>query len=176
MPNGVDKEKPVEVAPDPWRGKTVSYAGLPAVKHLAFTSRVRSAIPARGKAVRAFRATATMEQFGAPVVRVTASSRTLWPHLVAVLAKVEPDGSETVLSDGGTVTRFGRAPRTVTFKLISDANLIARGARLRLYLGATSTVQSPRNLLYLKPVPDDSQLSIREVRLNLPVLRKAISG
>jgi predicted acyl esterase len=117
----------------------------------------------------------TVEQFGAPVVRVTASSPTQWPHLVAVLTAVKPDGSETVLSDGGAATTFGRSARTVSFKLISDANLIPRGAKLRLYLGATSTVQSIANLLYLKFVPDGSKLKIRKVSLTLPVLAKTIS-
>jgi len=175
MPNGVDTEKPVEVAPDPWRGKTVSFAALPKVKRVTLTSRGLAPIGPRGKSVRQFRIKQRVEQFGAPVVRVTASSRTRWPHLVAVLTLVKADGSETVLSDGGAATSFGRAPRTVSFKLVSDANLIPLGGRLRLYLGATSTVQSLGNLLYLKPVPDGSQLTIRKVSLTLPLLPKTIS-
>jgi fermentation-respiration switch protein FrsA (DUF1100 family) len=175
MPNGVDTEKPVEVAPNPWRGKTASYAGLPKVKRLAFSSAKRATVPARGRSVRQWPVKKTVEQFGAPVVRVTASSATQWPHLVAVLTAVKPNGSETVLSDGGAATSFGRKATTVSFKLISDANLIARAAKLRLYLGATSTVQSSANLLYLKFVPDGSQLTIRKVRLTLPVLPKTIS-
>jgi acetyl esterase/lipase len=175
MPNGVDTEKPVEVAPNPWLGRTVSFAGLPKVKHLAFAKGGRAAISERGKAVRQWPVKRTVEQFGAPVVRVTASSPTQWPHLVAVLTAVKPDGSETILSDGGAATTFGRSARTVSFKLISDANLIPRGAKLRLYLGATSTVQSIANLLYLKFVPDGSKLTIRKVSLTLPVLAKTIS-
>jgi pimeloyl-ACP methyl ester carboxylesterase len=175
MPNGVDTEKPVEVAPNPWLGRTVSFAGLPKVKQLTFASRGRANVAARGKAVRQWPLKGPIEQFGAPVVRVTASTPTQWPHLVAVLTAVRPDGSETVLSDGGAATSFGRAARTISFKLVSDANLIPRGARLRLYLGATSTVQSLANLLYLKFVPDDSRLTIRKVGLTLPVLPKTIS-
>jgi fermentation-respiration switch protein FrsA (DUF1100 family) len=176
MPNGVDTEKPVEVAPDPWRGKTVSFAGLPKVNRVTLTSRGRAAIGPGGKSLRQFRINQRVEQFGAPVVRVTASSRTQWPHLVAVLTLVNAGRErETVLSDGGAATSFGRTARTVSFKLVSDANLIPRGGRLRLYLGATSTIQSLGNLLYLKPVPDGSQLSIRKVTLTLPVLPKTIS-
>jgi pimeloyl-ACP methyl ester carboxylesterase len=175
MPNGADTAKPVEVAPDPWAGKPASFAGLPKVKQLRFTKSGRSSIPPRGKAVRQWRVTRALEQFGAPVVRVMASSATQWPHLVAVLTAVKPNGSETVLSDGGAATSFGRSTRTVTFKLISDANLIPRGSKLRLYLGATSTVQNIANLLYLKFVPDGSQLTIRKVALTLPVLPKTIS-
>jgi predicted acyl esterase len=176
IPNGVDTEMPVEVAPDPWRGKTVAFAGLPNVKRVMLSSRGRATIAAFGRVVRTFRLRAKAEQFGAPVVHVTASSRTQWPHLVAVLTAVKTDGSETVLSDGGAATQFGRKSRTISFKLVSDANLIPAGAKLRLYLGATSTVQSLSNLLYLKPVPALSLLTIRKVGLTLPVLRKTISG
>jgi predicted acyl esterase len=175
MPNGAETAKPVEVAPDPWAGTPASFAALPKVKQLTFTKRGASAIREHGKAVRQWTPKGPVEQFGAPVVRVTASSPTQWPHLVAVLTAVRPNGSETVLSDGGAATSFGRTARTVSFKLISDANLIPRGAKLRLYLGATSTIQNIGNLLYLKFVPDGSRLTIRKVSLTLPVLPKTIS-
>jgi predicted acyl esterase len=176
MPNGADKAKPVELAPDPWRGRAVAYAGLPKVKRLAFAAGGRATMTSRGKVVRQWTVKGPAEQFGAPVVRVTASTPTQWPHLVAVLTAVKPGGGETVVSDGGAVTTFGRSVRTISFRLVSDANLIPRGSKLRLYLGATSTVQSVGNLLYLKFVPDDSRLTIRKVGLTLPVLPKTISG
>jgi predicted acyl esterase len=175
LPNGADTAKPVEVAPDPWRGAPVAYAGLPKVKQLTFAAGGRSTMASRGKVVRQWTVKGPVEQLGAPVVQVTASSPNQWPHLVAVLTAVKPGGGETVLSDGGAETSFGRGARTVTFKLVSDANLIPRGSKLRLYLGATSTVQSLANLLYLKFVPDDSRLTIRKVGLTLPVLPKTIS-
>jgi predicted acyl esterase len=175
MPNGADTAKPVEVAPDPWRGAPVGYAGLPKIKQLTFTAGGRTTMTSRGKVVRQWTVKGPVEQFGAAVVRVTASSPNQWPHLVAVLTAVKPGGGETVLSDGGAATSFGRSARTVTFKLGSDANLVPRGSKLRLYLGATSTVQSLANLLYLKFVPDDSRLTIRKVGLTLPVLPKTIS-
>jgi alpha-beta hydrolase superfamily lysophospholipase len=174
VPNGIDREKPVLVAPNPWRGKAVAYAGLPKVKRVTMTSRGRSTMSARGRAVRTWKVAKTVEQFRAPVVRVTASTPTQWPHLAAVLT-MTVGGHETVLSDGGAVTGFGRAARTVSFKLISDANLIPRGAKLRLYLAGTSTAQDIGNLLYLKPVPEGSRLTIRKVGLTLPVLPKPIS-
>jgi predicted acyl esterase len=176
MPNGVDTEKPVVVASDPWRGKTASFAGLPAVKRVTFTFKGRSAVTQRGKAVRTLRLPRrALEQFGAPVVRVTASTPTQWPHLVAVLTAVDSRGSETVLTEGGTQTSLGKKARTISFKLISAANLLTGGSRLRLYLGATSTVQNIRNLLYLKLAPDGSRLNVGKVTLTLPVLPKTIS-
>jgi fermentation-respiration switch protein FrsA (DUF1100 family) len=175
-PNGVDREKPVQVAADPWKGRAASFARLPAVKRITLVSKGRSSLTARGKVVRTLRLPRpALEQFGAPVVRVTASTPTQWPHLVAVLTAVDARGAETILTEGGSLTSFGRKARTVSFRLISDANLIRRGVKLRLYLGATSTVQNVANLLYLKYVPEGSRLTVGSVTLTLPVLAKTIS-
>jgi pimeloyl-ACP methyl ester carboxylesterase len=176
IPNGVDKEKPVQVASDPWSGKTASFARPPAVKSLTLVSQARSGLAARGKVVRTFTLPKRdLEQFGAPVVRVTASTATQWPHLVAVLTSVDALGHETVLTEGGTITSLGTKARTVSIKLISVGNLIKRGSKLRVYLGGTSTVQNVENLLYLKLVPDESQLTVGKVTLTLPLLPKTIS-
>jgi predicted acyl esterase len=176
IPNGVDKEKPVQVGSDPWTGKTANFARPPAVKSLTLVSNARSGLAARGKIVRTFTLPrGAVEQFGAPVVRVTASTSTHWPHLVAVLTSVDTRGAETVLTEGGTITALGKNARTVSIKLISTGNLLRRGTKLRVYLGGTSTVQDVANLLYLKLVPDDARLTIGKVTLTLPLLPKTIS-
>jgi predicted acyl esterase len=176
IPNGVDKEKPVQVGSDPWSGKTASFARPPAVKTLTLVSQARSGLSARGKVVRTFTLPKrNVEQFGAPVVRVTASTATQWPHLVAVLTSVDAAGHETVLTEGGTITALGKKARIVSIKLISTGNLLRRGTKLRVYLGGTSTVQNVANLLYLKLVPDESQLTVGKVALTLPLLPKTIS-
>jgi predicted acyl esterase len=169
-PNGVDKEKPVQVASDPWR-RAVSYSSVPKMRRFTIARSDRRALIAKGKVVYRFPPLKrTVEQFGAPIVSLTATTPTQWPHLVAVLTS-----GKTVLSEGATVTTFGKKARLVRFRLISDANLLERGARLTLTFGGTSTVQNIGNLLYLKPVPDGSSLSIRSVRLTLPLLPKPIS-
>jgi predicted acyl esterase len=146
------------------------------VKKITLVSKGRSVLSDRGKVVRNLRLPKkTVEQFGAPTVRVTASTPTQWPHLVAVLTAVDARGAETILTEGGTLTSFGRKARTISFKLISDANLIRAGVKLRLYLGATSTVQNIANLLYLNFVPEGSRLTVGKVTLTLPVLPKTIS-
>jgi predicted acyl esterase len=176
IPNGVDKEKPVQVASDPWSGKTASFARPPAVKTLTLVSQARSGLSARGKVVRTFiLPKRNLEQFGAPVVRITASTSTQWPHLVAVLTSVDAAGHETVLTEGGTITTLGKKAGTVSIKLISTGNLLRRGTKLRVYLGGTSTVQNIANLLYLKLVPDSSQLTVGKVTVTLPLLPKTIS-
>jgi predicted acyl esterase len=169
-PNGVDKEKPVQVASDPWQA-AASYASVPAVKRFTVARRSTRALTAKGRVVYTFPPLKRkVEQFGAPVLTVSARSAANWPHLVAVLS-----AGNTVLSEGGTITP-GKKSWTVRFSLISDANLLAKGTRLTLTLGATSTVQNIGNLLYLKPVPDTGRVKIASVRLTVPVLPKPVSG
>lgn len=169
-PNGIDREKPVQVASDPWR-VAASYAKPPATKRFVIVRSGPHSMTARGKVVYTFPPLKrTVEQFGAPIVTVTASSPTQWPHLVAVLS-----AGNTVLTEGATLTTFGKKSSSVRFRLISDANLLKRGTRLRLTFGGTSTVQNIANLLYLKTVPDDARLKIGFVSLTVPVLPKTIS-
>ena len=91
------------------------------------------------------------------------------------MTAVDTHGQETVLTEGGAITSFGRRPSTISIKLISAGNLIRTGSKLRVYLGGTSTVQNLANLLYLNLVPDDSRLTVQKVTLTLPVLPKPIS-
>lgn len=176
LPNGIDKEKPIEVAPDPWRGRTASFTAPPKVRRVTLSATGRFTLTAHGKIVRTFKPLARVgEQFGAVTVKVTAHAPTEWPHLVAVVTGLDARGRENVLTEGGALTSFGRRRTTVTFKLISDANLIVRGTKLRVYLAGTSTVQSSSNLLYLKPVPDGSRLIVSRVTLTVPLLPKTIS-
>jgi predicted acyl esterase len=169
-PNGVDKEKPVQVASNPWRA-AASFASVPKAKRLTVVRSGLHDLTPTGKAVYTFPPLKrTVEQFGASLVSVTAKSATNWPHVVAVLS-----AGDTVLSEGGTLTPAGKTSWRVKFSLISDANLLKKGTRLRLTLGATSTVQNIANLLYLKPVPDDARLKIGSVSVSLPVLAKPIS-
>ena len=176
LPNGVDQEKPIEVATDPWKGEAASFIAPPKVRFVTLSAKGRFSLTAKGKIVRTFKALArTGEQFGAATVKVTAFTPSEWPHLVAVVTGVDARGKETVLTEGGTLTSFGRKATTVMFKLISDANLLARGTKLRVYLAGTSTVQAISNLLYLKPVPDPSRLTVSRVTLTVPLLRKTIS-
>jgi alpha-beta hydrolase superfamily lysophospholipase len=169
-PNGVDKEKPVQVASDPWR-TAASFATVPKTSRFLSARSGSHALAPTGKVVYTFPPLKkTAEQFGAPIVTVTAKTASNWPHIVAVLT-----AGSTVLSEGGTVTPAGKKSWKVKFNLISDANLLKKGTRLRLTLGGTSTVQNIGNLLYLKPVPDDARVTIGSVSLSMPVLPKPIS-
>jgi predicted acyl esterase len=176
IPNGIDRSPPIVIAPDPWRPPTATFRTLPKPRTLMFRLGGRRTLSAAGKVARSTAPVRQLETFGAPVVKVTLATRSGYKHLVAVLSAVTRSGSEIVIADGGTATRtIGRRLRTVTIKLQNEITSIPAGSRLRVTLGARSTVQSVSNLLYLIPVPEGSVADIRRVTLALPVLRRPVS-
>jgi alpha-beta hydrolase superfamily lysophospholipase len=170
---------PVELARDPYRaGHNVFYTGLPPTTTVK-TSSAKSGktFGANGKLVLTFKLPARkLEVFGAPVVWVKASTRTQAKQLVAIVEAVPRLGAATLVSEGGTLLPTGKKAWNLSFPLIHDTALIARGSRLRLTLSWTSTAQSPANLLYLTGVPDGSSLTIKSAGVKLPVLKTPISG
>jgi ABC-2 type transport system ATP-binding protein len=178
-PNGIDKGKPIQLAPSPWKeAGAVSYATLPATKRLAFTLPGSTTIAASGKVVRAVRVPkGLLETFGSPTVMASLSSRTSFAHLVAVLSARLPDGADYVLGEGGVpLNKLSKTPRPVTIRLAFWANTLPAGSKVRLTLAATSTAQSASNLVYFSSVPDGSTLTVGKVTLTVPVLLKPISG
>ena len=80
LPNGIDRQPPVEVAPEPWTGRTFSYRALPARKTLRLAFPGRTEIGSTGKVVRTLpRRKARLETFGSP----TPSCRALEPERLA---------------------------------------------------------------------------------------------
>jgi hypothetical protein len=177
LPNGVDRRPPVELAPDPWTGRTFSYARppIPKLVRAAFPGRPVT-IGSRGKLSRTWRLPRRrLETFGAPTVRLKLASTTRWPHVVAVLSAVTPQRREIVVSAGGARVRLTRRARTVVLRLISQATNIPPGSRLRLTVAAASTAQNPGNLLYLTSVPSSARLTIVAAGATMPVLAKPVS-
>jgi predicted acyl esterase len=177
--NGIDKVKPVELAPDPYRaGFNVSYAGLPPTTTVKTATRTSGkTIGPRGKLVFTFALpNRKLEVFGAPVVTVKASTKTKAKQLVAVLEAVPRTGAATIVSEGGTLLPTTSRAWMLSFRLIHDTALIAPGSKLRLTLSWTSTAQSPANLLYLTGVPDGSSLAVKSASIKLPVLKTPVSG
>jgi predicted acyl esterase len=175
IPNGIDTRPPIEVAPDPWR-KPVSFKVLPKPRQLTFAFRGRRTLSAEGKVVRTTARVRHLESFGAPIVKISFATPTGYKHLVAVLSAITPSGSEIVVSDGGADTQTsGKNARTVTIKLQNEVTSIPAGSRLRVTLGARSTVQNVGNLVYLIPVPEGSVAHIGKVKLTLPVLPKPVT-
>ena len=175
VPNGADTAPPVEVAPSSFTGQTVRYRTLPPTIVRAYRLPGKATIGDAGKVVRRVLVKPALETFGAPTVRVTASSTTGWSHLVAVLVARAPNGTQTVVSEGGVPTTLGAKPRTLTIRMIAQVTAIPKGSRLELTLAGTSTAQNPANLLYLVPVPQGAKITIAKVQLAVPTLRKPVS-
>ena len=175
--NGVDTRPRIEVAPDPWTGRTTQYARQPDRRVLRLRWRGRATIDGPGKLVRLTAPTRRLnETFGGGLVGVEASSTTSWPHLVAVLSAVTPTQGEIVVSAGAAHTSVLSArPRIVTIRLLSQATAIPRGSRLRLTIAGASTAQASDNLLYPLFVPSAARVSLGEVRVVQPVLRRPVS-
>ena len=176
VPNGIDRGPSIVIAPDPWRPPTARFGTLPKPRTLKFTLGGRRTLSAEGKVARSTAPVKHLETFGTPVVKVTLATRTGYKHLVAVLSAVTRSGTEIVIADGGTATpTIGRRLRTVTIRLQNEITSIPAGSRLRVTLGARSTVQSVSNLVYLIPVPQGSVADVRRVTLALPVFRRPVS-
>jgi predicted acyl esterase len=176
LPNGIDKQPPVEIAPDPWTGRTFSYRNLPARRTLRLAFSGRAGIGSTGKVVRTLRRLRLRtETFGAPVLRVSLASPNGWPQVVAVLSALTPQGKEIVVSAGGARVRLGTTPKQVRIRLISQLTGVPKGSRLRLTVAATSTAQSPGNLLYLSSIPRSSRLAVGPARMTVPLLAKPVS-
>ncbi|HEX7255241.1 MAG TPA: alpha/beta fold hydrolase [Gaiellaceae bacterium] len=175
--NGIDTRPRIELAPDPWRGRTYQAARLPARKVLRLTFRGRRTIDGLGKVVRTVAPTRRLnEAFGHALVSAKVSTPTGWSHLVAVLSAITPRREEIVVSQGGVPTTTVRSTtRIVTIRLMSQATTIPRGSRFRLTLAGVSTAQNPNNLLYLAGPESSSRLRVGEAKVVLPVLRRPVS-
>jgi predicted acyl esterase len=175
VPNGIDKRPAVELAPDPWQ-PPVAFKTVPRARTLTFPRQGRQTLSADGKVVRTTGPVRHLETFGAPLVKVRFATPTGYKHLVAVLSALTPAGKELVVSDGGADTESsGRTARVVTIRLQNEITSIPAGSRLRITLGARSTVQNVGNLVYLIPVRDGSLARVGKVTLSLPTLVRPVS-
>ena len=169
--NGIDRKPPVELAHDPWDGTTTSYPGLPPTKSASVALPGTTTMQSSGKVVRGARLTGgPHETFGDSTVTVRYSNAKGWDRLVAVLTVA---GSSTPISAGGT--KISTANGVATIRLMNESVLVPAGARLVVTLGATSTVQSSANALYLDDVQPGSSVTIGRETLKLSVLTKAVS-
>jgi alpha-beta hydrolase superfamily lysophospholipase len=171
-PNGIDKKPPVELAHDAWNGSTTSYAGLPPTKFssVALPGTTTMQSPG-GKVQRGARLTGgPHETFGDSTVTVRYTGAKSWDRLVAVLNVA---GDNTPISAGGT--KISGASGVATIRLMNESVLVPAGKRLVVTIGATSTVQSSANALYLDDVQPGSSITIGRMTLKLSVLQKAVS-
>jgi pimeloyl-ACP methyl ester carboxylesterase len=175
-------QAPAEMMPDPIHVRDVpqQYSGTPPTKPLKTkTVKVGKTFDTTGKVVTTIavpQPTKWHETFGSPVVTVSASTTTQARQLVAVVEAVPRKGKATIVSEGGTLLPTTSTSWTLSFPLLSDTALMKPGTKLRVTLSWTSTAQDPANLLYVTGVPDGSSLTIKTLRLTLPVLTIRVSG
>jgi alpha-beta hydrolase superfamily lysophospholipase len=172
IPNGIQSQPPIELAHDPWDGKTTSFKTLPATKTISVALPGNATIAgSTGKVVRSVRITGgPHDTFGDSSVTVSYSGAKSWDHLVVVLTVA---GSATPISVGGTM--LGAASGTATIKLMNEVVRIPAGKRLTLYLSSTSLAQDPTDALYVTPVQPAAQITIGRTTLRLSVLTRALS-
>lgn len=172
LPNGIQSLPSIELAHDPWDGKTTSYKTLPATKTISAVFPGTTPMQgANAKTVRAVRITGgPHETFGDSTITVSFSGAQSWDHLVAVLAI---EGNATPISVGGV--KLSGASGTATIKLMNDAVRIPAGKRLQLYISSTSLAQNPGNGLYVDAVQPAAQITIGRATLRLSVLTRAVS-
>ncbi len=176
LPNGIDKRRPVELAPDPWTGRTFSYRALPPRRTLSLSFPGTATIASDGKVTRTLRRRRLrVETFGAPFVHVSLASTTGWPHVVVVLSALTPQGKEIVVSAGGRRVRLGRRPKRLAIRMISQVTNVPPGSRLRLTVAGSSTAQDPGDLLYLSSVPHTARLDVGPASMSLPLLAHPVS-
>ena len=169
--NGVDKVH-IELGHDPWDNKPTAYAAPPATKSISVNLPGSSVIRgSAGKVVRSVRVTGgPHETFGDTTVTVKYSGAQQWDRLVAVLCI---QGNTTPISVGGV--KISGASGTATIRLMNESVLIPSGKKLVLYVGPTSTIQTPGDAVYLASVPTTAQVTIGKETLKLSVLKKAVS-
>ncbi len=161
----------IALAHDPWDGTTTTYAALPATRTVSVSLPGTSPLKSGGKVVRSVRLPGgPMETFGDTTITVPYANASGWDRLVAVLTS---SGSSTPISAGGV--KLSGASGTATIRLMDEAVLVPRGAKLTVTLGATSVVQSSANALYLDDVQPGSSITLGRATLKLSILKQPVS-
>ena len=174
--NGIDTRPRIELAPDPWTGRTTQSASQPARRVMRLRWRGRQTIAGTGMLVRTTAPTRRLnETFGGGLVGVGAWSTTGWTHLVAVVSAITPRGDLVVASGATQTPMLSSHSKQVTIRLLSQATTIPRGSRLRLTLAGASTAQRADNVLYPLAVPAEARVSLGDVKVMLPVLKRPVS-
>jgi predicted acyl esterase len=172
--NGIDRDsRPVTISHQSGSGVT-AFAAVPNPARRTFALPGSRAIDQSGRVQRTTGPLATaVDTFGAPIVRVTATSAGGWTRLVAVLTATTPQGQTILVSGGGLPVRTGT--RSYAISLIDQSTRIPKGSRFTVTLASSSLAQNPGNLLYLNlPMPASSRITLRSATLTVPVLRATV--
>ena len=154
----------VQLAHDPWDGKTTAYDGLPPTKTISVELPGATTLKTGANVARGVRVTGgPHETFGDSTVTVRYSNAKGWDHLVAA---VNVAGSSTPITEGGV--KITAPSGIATVHLLNESVLIPAGRRVVVTLSATSDV-------YGVNVAAGSSITIGRETLKLSVLTRAVS-
>lgn len=154
----------VQLAHDPWDGKTTTYAGLPPTKTISVALPGTTTLKTGANVARGVRLTGgPHETLGDGTVTVRYSNAKGWDHLVAAVTVA---GSSTPITEGGV--KVTASSGAATIHLLNESVLVPAGRRVLVTLSATSDVYSVN-------VPVGSSITIGRETLKLSVLRRAVS-
>jgi alpha-beta hydrolase superfamily lysophospholipase len=167
IPGGVD------LAHDPWDGKTTISRKLPAARSVSVNFPGQTKVTGAGFATRSARLTGgPHETFGAGFVTVHYSTAQSWTHLVAT---VSVKGSKTPVTEGAAPIRDSSG--VVKIPLMDEAVLLPRGKKLVVKLGSLSVddVYGGGTPIYAYPAAARASIKIGSVALRLSLLKHAVS-
>jgi len=154
----------IQLAHDPWDGKTTAYTALPPTKAISISLPGTTTLKPVQTVTRGVRVTGgPHETFGDSTVTVRYSNAKSWDHLVAA---VYAAGSPTPITEGGA--KITAPSGTATVHLMNESVLIPAGRRVLVTLSATSDV-------YGVNVAAGASITLGRATLKLSVLKKAVS-
>lgn len=152
----------VELAHDPWDGRTTGYSDPPPLRTASVALPGTTKLVPGGSVSRAARLTGgPHETFGSGSVTVRYSGAKSWPRLVA---EVFAAGSPTPVTLGAA--RVVKPSGVLTIKLLDEAMKLPRGRKLVVTLAATSGSDG----LYPQPAPTPATITLGRATLKLSLL------
>lgn len=153
----------VELAHDPWDGRTSGYPDPPATRTASVAlPGTTTLLPGRSVSRAARLTGGPQETFGGGSVTVRYSGARSWPRLVA---QVSVAGSPTPVTLGAA--RIAKASGVATIKLLDEAVKLPRGKKLVVTLAATSGADG----LYPQQAPAGATITLGRATLKLSLLR-----
>lgn len=154
----------VELAHDPWDGKTTTYDALPPTKKVSVALPGTTTLKTGASVARGARLTgAAHETFGDGTVTVRYTNAKRWDRLVAVVTVA---GQSTPVTEGGA--KIAAANGVATIHLMNESAVVPAGKRVVVTLAATSDS-------YSVGVPKGASITIGRETLALSVLQRAVS-
>jgi alpha-beta hydrolase superfamily lysophospholipase len=163
----------VQVAHDPWDGKSAVYTKLPKTRTASVNLPGKAFVQGPHYAFRSARLTGgPHETFGDGSVTVHYSAAKSWTHLVATISI---QGGSTVVTEGAAPIKSSSG--VVKIPLMNEAVLLPRGKRLRVRIGATSWDDAYHLGIpvYASTPPQGASIKIGSATLKLSFLKRTVS-